>query len=168
MYKKLGQVSEHYSPELVKIMIEKFKNSETLKDWSTVKQLAVNIGISKSEVQKIVNENKNSHPDWIRMSKGETALDVIHIHPDLSQLIRDKYKDNELAPKGWIVPTPLKKLIGIHLNTLQKNAKVYRNTHAEWFKNYKDHNGKIREHYSPELVEILKTKFQKNENNKSV
>lgn len=156
-----GRSREYYSPELVEYLRKKIIE-EIPENWLTVSQLAKESGdITPNAIWYFVNKYENEKPEWFKVRRIGGGKQIKFFHPDLVKLIRDKYKENKPAPNGWIVSRQLAKIIGVDQKTSKKHAEVYRISNPGWFKNFKDQGGQIREHYSPELAEILKKEITK-------
>ncbi|MBN2096432.1 hypothetical protein JW752_03490, partial [Candidatus Peregrinibacteria bacterium] len=84
-----------------------------------------------------------------------------HFSPELCDIIRTKINEYEKAPEGWMTNTRLSSELEVDFRTVKVRADTFRDTHPEWFMDYKDVVGKLREHYSPELCDILKKELDK-------
>lgn len=64
------------------------------------------------------------------------------------------------APKGWMTNRWLSIVLGVDKSVTKKIANNYK-WNASWFRRYLDWAGQQREHYSPELCELISNEIQK-------
>ena len=154
---KRGSMSEHYSPELVKLITDKYERFRSIPEgWLNIEILMKEIGIAKPTLRKHVKIYRQKHPNWFEMHEDKSGKREIYYHPDLIKLIQDKFKDNILPQKDWLSLTPIMELFKSDFVTVKKYLESHRADNPDWFKNCRDTKGEIREYYSPELVEIMK------------
>lgn len=72
-----------------------------------------------------------------------------------------------LAPDGWLTRFSISKQLQAGQSTIKRNADKYRDAHPEWFKEFKNQQGKTFEYYSPELVKIIKDETENKKQNKN-
>jgi hypothetical protein len=162
MYKnQRGSMSEHYSPELVKIITDRYNGFKSVPDgWLNIEILMKEIGVSKKTLRNHVEVYRQEHPGWFELHEDISGKREIYFHPDLVKLIRGKFKDNTPPPNGWLSAAPIMELVKSDLRTVKKYLENHKTDHPEWFKNCRDIKGEIREYYSPELVEIIKNDYE--------
>lgn len=154
---------EYVSPELVKIMEEEIKRldavSEAPEGWMNNGGLARKLGTHETTVKKIAEIYREVYPEWFReycYAKRKTSE---FYAPELVRIITEKHEARlsvPEAPEGWICNYPLSKRLGVAQATTEKIADNYRESNPEWFTEFRDRTGKVSEHYSPELVEVIK------------
>ena len=59
------------------------------------------------------------------------------------------------APNDWLTSSVISKKSGFSLNRVYKIIDTYRQSNPEYFKQLRGRNGLIREHLSPDLIEII-------------
>lgn len=62
------------------------------------------------------------------------------------------------APEGWLTRGFLKNQFGVSFGLIEKIATPFKQDHPEWFKKYLDSLSRPQEHYSPELVNLIREK----------
>lgn len=159
---KTRQQTAYYSPELIKLIRDRYLKVEHVPEgWMTASALSQSLNIYIGTLQKHSETYRKEHPEWFKIYKNFQGKELEYYAPRLVDILRDEYENIELAPNGWMLPSQLSKEFGMSIKTLQKKAASYKSTHFEWFKKFKAKNGVIKEHYSPELAEILKKKPNK-------
>src|SRR3989338_4337557 len=68
----------------------------------------------------------------------------------------------EQAPEGWLTKNGLAQELKISYETINKIADKYRATHPDWFHIYIVASG-LREHFSPQLCDIIRNKIAEEE-----
>lgn len=68
--------------------------------------------------------------------------------------------ESELAPEGWKTKNSLEKLLGRSYQFIEKNINELRDEHPDWIRDYRGRTGRILEHYSPEMIEAVKTELE--------
>ncbi len=161
----INNIREHYSPELIKAINNEYKQFKSVpENWKNIQTLLKEIKTSKHTLRSYAKLYRQEHPNWFKMHENSDGLREIYYHPDLIELIRDKFKNNIAPPSGWMMNEPLSKLLHSDTRSVKGSAENYRLSCSEWFKNFTDSKGRLREYYSPELVEIIKSKLRKNTN----
>lgn len=153
MFRTDSGTFEHYSPELVsKIRAELSQFEKSPENWMTNKRLQIELGAHERTVRKIALEAQEEHPEWVCVYKDRTGKPTYHYSPELCEHIRVEYSKVEHAPEGWLTIFPLATELHTGRETLSTLAEQYREVHPEWFREYKHKNGKIFEHWHPDLV----------------
>lgn len=154
---KSGQKAEHYHPDLLRIIKEEFKKSKAPEGWLILSHLVAKLGLHQKIIKKAAERFRLEHPEWFAVYRSGRGMREYY-SPELIKLIGDRIP---AAPEGWLTLSPLSRIIGTNKKALREYMKIYRTTHPEWFSNYVDGSHNAREHYSPELVRIIKEKMQK-------
>lgn len=76
--------------------------------------------------------------------------------PKIGELTLQEGEQFELSPEGWMTNHSLATEIHASYDTIKRITDDHRESHPEWFKLYKTKEGRLAEHFHPELVEILK------------
>lgn len=163
-----GNVSEHYSSELVKIIqekVEKFKNiPEASEGWETSSSLAKKLSVGQATIAKISDQYRKTNPEYFEKSKDKMGNIREYYSTELVKIIQEKireFKEVPMIKDGWKANRVLAEELGIHENTLKKIANPYRETNPQYFEYQKRKSGGMFESYSPELVELLKKEIEK-------
>lgn len=160
---KIGHSRVHYSPKLIEIIAEKIKKSKEVKiapdDARTNKALANELVINPGVVAKIASDYRKSNPEYFENFKKIGGQEVEHYTGEFVKILIPKiieFKETPEAPKNWRTKSVLAVELGdIDPLRIVKIADRYKDTHKEYFKNFKINDGRIFEHYSPELVAII-------------
>jgi len=161
---KANRLFEHYSPELVAIIKEEVDKQEKAPEgWITNKSLAKEMYCDSSKVEGMAETYKVEHSDWFRLYLGETGGLFVHYSPELAAIIKEEVGRQEKAPEGWITNNSLAKEMHCGETKTKGIAQKYKNEHPDWFGNYLGVSNRITEHYSPELVAIIKEEVDKQE-----
>jgi len=158
---KGGKISEHYSPQLVENIENKFFEHEKAPEgWITNGAIAKRVNISRNSVGRIADQYRAEYPEWFKNYRHQTRGRIIeHYSPELVKLLENELSKYEFAPEGWIVNSRLADNLGAGFSFVEKIANKYRDNHPGWFKIYKPKMGGATEHYTPELVENIQKEF---------
>src|SRR3989344_7372847 len=83
---------------------------------------------------------------------------------DIEDIEKNPLEKFEPAPEGWFTRGGLADKLDRYDETIGKIAEAFRKDHSEYFAKYLDKVGKLREHYSPELVHVITEQLNKIEN----
>jgi hypothetical protein len=159
---KAGKAAIHYSTELVKIIKERILEiPETPAGWKTRTAIFSETGINIKTISSLIEEYRKTNPEYFKTFKNNGHIRE-HLSPELISIVIEKDKEIKKtpeAPAGWLPVFQLAKEFEINMSTVINLAAKYRKN-EEYFKDYRNSIGKISEHYSPELVEILRRDFQ--------
>ena len=168
-----GPETEHYSPELVTILVkwcQSILKKEDYPDWESASSLSTNkkINAEWGTIKNKAEEYRQDHPEWFKEMWNKKAK-AIYYSPQLVAILIEWYESilkKEDYP-DWESASSLikKKEIKSTRKTVKNKAEEYRQDHPEWFRNISN-NTKESEHYSPELVAILKEYFLKIKRNR--
>jgi hypothetical protein len=157
---KMGQPREFYSPELVKLITGKIDKYRSIpENWISSRALSGEIGVSIATLRKGSEVYKQAHPEWFQLSKNLSGERAMYYHPELIKELKDKFKDNIPPPENFVSITPIMKILKSDFRAVKGYLNAYRAEHPEWFKNFRDSKGEIREHYSVYLVKELTGKY---------
>jgi hypothetical protein len=159
---------EYFSPELIKILADEYKELRDIPEgWISRPAILKETGMTEGGIYGFYKKYEKEHPDWIKMYLTPSGSRTIYFHPDLAQKIRGRFSGHvssklfEKAPNGWETNSSLIESPERHSAAIKKVAYNYKMEHPDWFKIYKDRKGNPREHYSPELVDIIKRELPK-------
>ncbi len=159
---KRSKILEHYAPELITILKKEFQSYEYAPEgWKTRNSVAKSLNATDFIVQKIVNQFEQIHPELVKDYMTKSGV-LTHFSPELILIIEEELLKEEKAPEGWEVISMLAELTDRSPLLIRRTIEPYRETHPEWFKNYKTRSG-LFEHFSPELVAVIKNEFLKEE-----
>ena len=69
----------------------------------------------------------------------------------------------EQTPEGWLTTGALARELKKGFRTIKRIAEQYRTPHPDWFHRYRVVGGQSRNHYSPELCDIIRNKITEEE-----
>jgi AraC-like DNA-binding protein len=166
-FKNKGFTREHYSPELVSIITEKAEKiqqiTEAPEGWKTKKSLTAELGSNHDKIKGIVNKYRETSPEYFKDFKSSVGPIREHYSPELIELIKkelEQFAAIPEAPDGWETLTSLSQGLGHSKNKILNIVSKYRESNPEYFKEYKDKIGRIPEHYSPELITVIKKELE--------
>jgi hypothetical protein len=152
------QYVEHYHPDLVKIINEKFDKRELRPvGWLTANELMKELKVNYYDVKGSVEVYRAEHPEWFKNFMSGPWY-VEHYHPDLVRILHEKFGQREESPAGWFTAKKLKNSLKVSREIIVSTVEAYRAEHPEWFKNFMSGPWHV-EHYHPDLVRILHEKF---------
>jgi hypothetical protein len=159
---------EHYSPGLVKIILENLKNKNV--DWETPSHIAKEvIGYSSTnsflKIKNIAETYRKDHPEWFEQ-RDRRYFDnkkSEYYHPDLIKIIKEHLNAIPNKKEGWQNVHALAEIIKSVPLTIKSFAEQFRETNPEWFEQQRNKT-QTAEYYHPELVKIIKDHFSKKTN----
>jgi superfamily II DNA or RNA helicase len=158
----LGNKSfEHYSPELVNLIKEHYSKRIPPKGWMTTYRLSVELNSNAKTIRPFANTYRAKNPQWFRDYFASTKT-TEHYSPRLVKLIKEHYLKRKKAPRGWMTATKIssQKDVRAAHQSITIFAQNYHGDHPEWFGDYwTNYNNAI--HYHPNLVKLIKDKFNK-------
>ncbi|MBN2096222.1 hypothetical protein JW752_02365, partial [Candidatus Peregrinibacteria bacterium] len=158
---------EHFSPELCDIIRARINEYEIAPEgWMTNSALVNELEVSDTLTKKIANKYHETNPEWsarYRLRTGKSYEAFVHYSPELCDIIRARINEYETAPEGWMTNSALANELEVSYTLTKKIANKYRQTNSEWFREYKHKMGHIREHYSPELCNIIRARINEYE-----
>jgi plasmid maintenance system antidote protein VapI len=168
---KMGNIREYYSTELVKIIQEKireFKEVPMIKDgWKANRVLAEELGIHENTLKKIANQYRKANPQYFEYQKRKSGGMFESYSPELVEILNGEIEKFKEVPEDyllWSTNKALAKELEINEPFLAKLVSPYRETNPEYFKDFRNtgkRGGRIHEHYSPELINIIKEEINK-------
>lgn len=129
--------------------------------WLNANQISKNYNLPYMAVYSLLSSLAAGNPDFTGTFKNDKGVVYDHYHPDLVKQVVDKLKpraETNWAPEGWITHKGSQAILGSAQRIIEVEADKYRDQNPDWFKEYKTQNH-ILEHYSPELMAILKVEF---------
>jgi hypothetical protein len=154
---RMGQVREHYAPELVDII----KNGFAPNDWLNTTEIAKKFNVSKFLIESIFIKYSELYNDLVKKYVDESNKSRNYYAPKLVNVIKEELDKYQLAPEGWLTNGGLTKKHSKNFVTIKNIANQYRETNPQWFQQYRNKIGQVREHYAPELVAIIEKKLNK-------
>ncbi|MDQ5938449.1 MAG: hypothetical protein QG642_139 [Patescibacteria group bacterium] len=129
-----------------------FKQEAAL-GWQTASSLRFAVRSSKETIKEFAEQYRENHPEWFG-NFWVFGQEVEHYHPDLVDKIITNLTKIE-ALEGWETASKLSQRLQRDFYFIKKLAEQYRESHPEWFVNFLA-GKKEREHYHPELIELIK------------
>lgn len=149
--------AEHYAPELVQKILDKYLTKEGLNpppdDWVSYRNIQMESGKSKKRIEQIIDllagDFENSTGTFIFNRK-----EVSYVSPKLRKAVL-KYIEETTPQKGWMTPNGLRRnTIASGEPAIKRVAEKYRESNPEYFKSYPSSRG-LSEFYAPELIDLL-------------
>ncbi len=163
-----GLSYEHYASPLVELIAQEIKKKKTPiapDGWSTANKLRKDLGGSAEYISKIVEEYRAEHPEWFEMyelSHQKIKRKYEHYAPGLVREIEQRFaqrKSTRAVPSGWMSVNELVKEYKKSSLTMKRITDEYRESHPEYFEQYRNQLNKVYEYYSPELVAEIKKRL---------
>lgn len=134
--------------------------------WFDVQSM-VNLKIAqRAVILEFVKDHRIKNPQWFDYPWVLNRY-IEHYHPDLVQIIKNYFKNLYLdPPDGWRTKSQIAKEIYSGNSSGDRNrmivtfAESFRLNHLEWF-GFFWAKKRIREHYHPDLVKLIKVHFAK-------
>ncbi len=146
--------AEHYSPELVKLIIEHFNEIPEKKEgWESASSLQKICKSSPDTIKKYADTFRELHLEWFEVQKT-TKAKAEHYSPELVKLIIEHFKEIPKKKAGWESANSMQKICKNNGRTIKKYADTFRESNLEWFDVQKT-GARTAEHYSPELVKLI-------------
>lgn len=153
----MGKPAEHISPELIAIIAAEVRGvKDAPKGWLNNNQLATSLSRAYNVVEKRAEKYRQLHPEWFQMFRDASGRVSEHYSPELVHEIRTELGARQRAPEGWMTNWALTKELSVQQNAPEIIVRQYRETHPEWFHEYDNEHGQAREHYSPQLIAIIR------------
>lgn len=131
------------------------KKEEIPQNWKTVTMVANEINGSFYFVKKISEAIKADNPQSCKLLRGRE-----YFAPELLEIAKKEVDKIEKADDNWKTKSCLSDTFKIYVNIIEKIVDNYRLSNPEYFRYLKNNQGKIFEHYSPELIEIIKNNIK--------
>lgn len=154
IFKTRTHKAEHYHPQLVAIIKDNLTKPKAPDGWATAYQLARRTKHVYRTIQNAAEPYRANHTDWFHKYQSSSHF-VEHYHPDLLRIIEENLTMDKKPTDGWSTPNALIARLGIGPMTIKNIANGYRTTNPEWFHKYVTGN-KVTEHFSPELIAIIR------------
>lgn len=162
----MGKVREHYSPELFQIVADEVKKIPTAPDgWVPINSLVDSLGVDYNTLAKIADTYNESNPEYFFNYKTKTGSIAKHYSPELVKILTDINSKHGKAPEGWKTTGKISEEFDFHHRRVKKIVDPYRTSNPEYFQKFKETMGRTLEHYSPELIEIIKEELSKENDN---
>lgn len=159
---KVGKLNEYYHPDLVKLILLKFKREgvDPPKGWLMVTEIHVGKLGSPTTIKKYADGFRKSNPEWFGLFWKLNGFYQFY-HPELVEIIKANFENRQFAPKEWKTASSLAHddKVG-YLTSIQAFAEKFRENHPEWFKKYYVVNGRLYEHYHPDLIKEIIEEFK--------
>ncbi len=155
-----SQITEYYDLNFINEVKDNLFN-ETLPapdGWSTSRALGLIVGSGYSSMEKFTKEYREKYPEWFKEYKTKQGLILEHLSPEMVDIIK-KEKLKIKTPEGWFNASTLRDVFRVSDVTIRNFVEKFRDEHPDWFNQYQS-GPKISEHYSPELVDIIKDNFK--------
>lgn len=155
-----GRLIEHFSPEVARAMKERIRDELLSKGsppdgWLSYPEAAKVLGTDRRSVVRWVGQYKTTHAGLFALYRKKRGPVREFISNELVELIKSTRGSIPKAEVGWRTSAALKLEMKIDSRTLQRMADKHRD-HPEYFRILKTGKNKISEHFSPELISILK------------
>ncbi|MEK9174003.1 MAG: hypothetical protein AAB845_01930 [Patescibacteria group bacterium] len=129
--------------------------------WKTKTRLAKEEKIDDEIIEKITQNFRISNPEWFRDFRGKHNAIHEYYSPELiSEIAKGIAMRPSTAPEGWYNQKQAGEKLLAGDATIREKVMPFRETHPEWFVEYTDSHGAIREYYHPELYNQLEGYFK--------
>jgi superfamily II DNA or RNA helicase len=155
---------EYYSPETVaaiKTVLESGPSTAP-EGWVTQKDIEDKFKVSSDFVRKKLAEILLGFSDGAKEYRNKSGWKSEYYSPEVFAAFESHMKSRpEFAPEGWKTKAGLAVSLGITRFILEQYTEPLRAEHPEWFKLYIDERKRPFEHYSPELIALVREKIGK-------
>ncbi len=159
---KKGQTHEHFHPKLFTIIKERIGDVLPAPEgWETNKKISQELKSSQQYISKLVNEYRESNPEYFKIFKDKSGKLREHYSPGLIAVIERSLSDQPEAPSGWMNTSQLANSLDVKFVMVQKIADSYCKTNSEYCKDFTNQKRVLCKYYSPQLVEIIKDEIKK-------
>lgn len=141
--------------------------------WMTLNEISLTVQRDAKTVSKFIN-TLDLGPDEKQMFLSSNDVSHEHYSPELSVKIMNHFfalirpsEGKVEAPVGWRTAVSLQKEFNVDAETIKKYATAVGSGNPDWFVFYLTKNNSAVEHYSPELVSLIKAKYATQENKKA-
>jgi superfamily II DNA or RNA helicase len=157
--------AEYYSPEIVDIVKAQIIQRQKPPDgWLTKDELAGKLGITSHRIMDSLlaplSESKIYQTD-IGVFTGANSMPTTFYSPVIMGLLEQNYHPKNHAPEGWLTISGLERKFGIQAFFVQLRIDVLRASRQDNFGTFADGRGRPREHFSPDVIQILKSEWDK-------
>lgn len=159
--KKAGYVSEHFHPDLVRVIRERAVEAENIPTgWFSLGDLARELRCAPKVLVRIISEYQDDeHAHWFgkfpnpnRHYKYEE-----YYGPELARIVRERLGDK--PPDGWYNKEEMTRRNQVGYGTIERLLLPFKESNSEMVKKYRPrHGGGIGEavdHYPPSWVEAV-------------
>jgi hypothetical protein len=151
----------YYSPKLVEHITQEVstRGEKIPEGWTTISGLAKQLDVGEKTIKRIVNQQRQAHPEWFREYLSDRNRPYLHYSPEFVEYVKKEISALEQAPEGWVTTYGVANKLGIDSITVKRMTDQQRQAHPEWFVEYLDKMKRPMLHYSPELVEYMTKKI---------
>jgi len=127
--------------------------------WFSIPAVASRFRIHGSTIKRIISNYRETNPEHFRMFRPvHGSVPKEHISSELVEIIQEM-RGNLRAPiEGWMHMPAIIDELGVSRELIERLIKKYRDENSSYFRVFRMEDGRLSEHYSPELLDILKTK----------
>lgn len=154
-----GGVFEYYHPDLVtKLTVELEVSNQVPEGWLTVGDLATALGVNRNTANKMIGQYREEHPDWFGTypNPRNNLRAAMFVSPDLFGVIKAEVLKIETVPEGWVTRNKLAVGLNVSDALVSRLAEQYREEHPDWFQLYRSDQGRVLEHYHPDLIQVIR------------
>jgi SNF2 family DNA or RNA helicase/ubiquinone/menaquinone biosynthesis C-methylase UbiE len=160
-----GDSEEHFSPELIRQIELKFADKAPA-GWMTQTGLCDLTKRSEKKIQPIIAPYRESHPQWFKDYWTELGI-LQHFAPELVEIVANQLSREQNALPGWQTVNMLTKETGRPQKLIESLGERLGEGHPEWFRGFRIRTGRVRKHFSPELIQLIKQEFAKRKEEES-
>jgi SNF2 family DNA or RNA helicase/ubiquinone/menaquinone biosynthesis C-methylase UbiE/biotin operon repressor len=155
---KSGHVAQHLSPELISHISDIVAGREDAPEgWMTISGIKKELGIMDKTAERMIEANIDEFESASGIYKDGNGTPRTHYSPAVVQRVREVLSKYEEAPEGWMTCTGLSNALDVSYDVIRRVANNLQEDHEDWVALYRGANRQASEHYSPELVEAVKT-----------
>ena len=171
---QLPETTEHLVPETESGSIEKFvgkllvdQNIQLGEDvvdeclipkfspenYTPLDKAAQEIGVSKTGLRRFIN--RNSYSEHISIHKKPNGHQGLYLRKDAVDEIRKVLGEHSVAPDGWMTFRGASRTTGRSSLYIKNFVEDYKEVRPDWFEDFKDSQGRVNTHLSPEIVQLI-------------
>lgn len=129
--------------------------------WNTINAVALRFKISRTATQRLTNNYRESHPEYFRMFQPPHGnMPHEYISPELVSIIQEVKANAKVPIEGWMTATAFAKELGVSYVLVGRLLERHREADSINLRVFRAHNGQLLEHYSPGLLNALRTQIK--------
>lgn len=128
--------------------------------WMIPVNFARSIGRDVSAVLRLANPYRAAHPEWFGRYANGRWDESEYFHPQLLSAIKFEIDSYVAAPEGWRTLMNLVKDCDVDRESIKLFVAKFRMQHPDWFKQFRISNGRVLEHFHPDLVKKILDKYK--------
>lgn len=120
--------------------------------WATKKRLANELGVAKNTIERVVDSNREEHPEWFQPIENRLGRTYEYYHPELVALAIQKTSEYTPAPEGWMTIANAAEILDVSEWTAKKILDNLAEHSPELKNRFKNQSGNAYYHYHSDLI----------------